>query len=739
MNNDVLWRIIPVLSVCIVIVYSNGFASEVTTCPSIVAVRAERVSVDGVLDEQCWKLAQPVTDFVQWDPCAGAEPSNATEARAAFDDYHLFLGFRCHMPRGHRPVISIKGQDKELWLDDMVEVYLDPYGDGKTVYYFAANPIGSRLDGMSTGEGGEISDEWDGAWHYAAAVDDSGWTAEFSIPFEILPIGSDAPSLAVDFQRVDKAAPSGSEEVHWPNASGRRFQGSQFARIEGISGVLLGRRVELTPYATSTNLPERAEERWQNEVGIDLLTDITPSIALNLTINPDFGDIEADADHFVLAPGDEMFYPEKRRFFMEGRTLFTSPMNIFYSRRLGKVLSDGSEVGILGGAKIAGKVGQLHVGLLDVWTEGRRDTLTGMYEPETNYFVGRVISEHFERGSIGFLGTFHRQVDAESTTTNLTHIASCDGHLSLSETSMIRWLVAYGTNPDASIRGSTTYLSVGREVSRGLCYDLTFRNRDEEFVPLAGLAQRAGDYGITLWTEYRVEPNRLSVRNASFMNFLRIWNNSRGRSEEQCKPECWVRLRKEIEFSIQPYTWWRRVYDFDRHYDFRMVWHSLWVGLNTSSWTGAEAYLETGEEFGYLTRFGSFTAKANPIDVLAVQLELQNKILQAKSNPSPEEVSFSKYMYGPYQSRTEWINAVRIRWQPTPDLFVKSYYQFGDVYQDAFFRLKGLWEPGETDLNFLFGWTFRPSSVLYMGYNDDHRGKMWLAKVGYMIPLRAWI
>lgn len=397
------------------------------------AVRCPKgeIRVDGILNERVWGLASIASDFVQRDPDEGKPATEKTTVQVAYDDHAIYVAVRAYdsEPDKIKGILTRRDQDSP---SDWIWVAVDSYGDKRTAFEFGVNPAGVKQDACWSDD--ENRDEnWDAVWEVGISKDGQGWTAEFCIPFSQLRF----PNRRVHrwgFQ-VTRFISRKNELDFWaPMPKETAGVVSRFGRLEGIEDIPTPKRLQLLPYIVSSgNLfpkevdnPFRSGPFYRGSLGGDLKYGLTSNLTLDLTINPDFGQVEADPSEFNLT-AYETYFEEKRPFFMEGRNILNYPIdpgeselakeNLFYSRRIGRAphhypeVSDSGFVDqpqwtrILGAVKITGKTASgWSIGVLEALTreekakveEGGREFRV-VVEPLTNYFVAR-IQKDFRKG-----------------------------------------------------------------------------------------------------------------------------------------------------------------------------------------------------------------------------------------------------------------------------------------------------------------------------------------------------
>jgi hypothetical protein len=420
---------LAVVALCAAPAAAQSGAHSSGTTPRLQAVeRTVPIVLDGRLDEAVWQTPQPATGFIQFEPNEGQPATQRTEIRLAYDAEALYIGARMFDTEGARGVRTRLARRDQGTEADNVEIVFDTYHDhtGRTV--FNINPSGVKFD---AGQASAYSDpSWDPVWTAETRIDSLGWTAEMRIPFSQLRFPRD--SVQTWGMQVWRYVQRLNETSMW-SPWGKRESGgpTRFGHVEGLRAPRNRGRMELLPYVlsraayvspTQPGSPFQTGDDYDMRVGADLKYQLSSTLTLDATINPDFGQVEVDPASVNLS-AFETFYDEKRPFFVEGSGLFgfgdfsciicsnVSSMSLFYSRRIGRTPQGPVTLGgaefvhrpenstILGAAKVTGRTaGGLQIGLLDAVTRSERalvqDTLGGRLteevEPASNYFVGRV-------------------------------------------------------------------------------------------------------------------------------------------------------------------------------------------------------------------------------------------------------------------------------------------------------------------------------------------------------------
>ncbi len=380
---------------------------------NITATRAAQPPViDGRDDDPVWRDARPITEFQEWRPTEGGPPKLPTEAKIAYDAANLYVFVRAFDPHPDS-IITVLARRDYFTPSDMIWLFVDSYHDRRTGFEFGVNPSGVKLDAQIYNDGNEDF-AWDAVWDVATRVDSLGWTAEFRIPLSQLPYGR-GRSHTFGFT-VDRDLYRYAQRVSWPlfrqSVAGLV---SQFGEVDGLDGLEAPRRLEAAPYFVTKNVSQISNNtlgRGQDlTVGADLKYRVASNLKLDATINPDFGQVEADPGVLNLS-AFETFFREQRPFFVQGAGQFQWNVNctavndcgtgegLVYSRRIGRapelagVYSDTTSPAfttILGAGKLTGRLpGGLTIGALDAVTSHETGAGGVTIEPTTNYGVLRL-------------------------------------------------------------------------------------------------------------------------------------------------------------------------------------------------------------------------------------------------------------------------------------------------------------------------------------------------------------
>ncbi len=385
--------------------------------------------IDGVLDDEVWQTAPIATDFVQKDPAEGQPATERTTIQITYDEEALYVAARCYDREPDKIAAPLVRRD-QYFETDRVSVNLDPHHDHQTGYFFSISPSGCLIDGILYNDTSEDI-TWDGVWEGKASRDDQGWSAEYKIPYHVLRFSyKERYTWGINVLRFINRKAERDDWVMTPQ--GTNGWVSRFGHLEGIEGIRPSKPLEIFPFVLGRSSFESGSQDFLSSAGVDLRYGLASNLSLNATVNPDFGQVEADPAVLNLSVF-ETFYEERRPFFVESNTLFSapqpdivginSPAQLFYSRRIGRQPDrfsppDNSETihqpeatTILGAGKFSGKTAaRTSFGFLDAVTASEyaliEDEETGArqrhrLEPLTNSLIGRVQQDLGTNSSVG--------------------------------------------------------------------------------------------------------------------------------------------------------------------------------------------------------------------------------------------------------------------------------------------------------------------------------------------------
>ena len=388
------------------------------------------VVIDGNLSAGEWTEQNGATDFFQYFPTDTSKANYDTEIYFQYDENNLYVGIRCYS-QGNDYVLNSLKRDYRAWGNDNLTLVFDTFKDGTNAFVFGITPYGVRREALISGGGNQredFSSSWDNKWIGESKMHDGYWTAELSIPFKSIRFDQDTKVWGFNSYRFDLQSNERSTWVQIPQ--------NQMIMNLGFTGDLIWkgelpepkRNISLIPYITGTAnkvVEDGTITRDQfGGFGGDAKIGLGSGLNLDLTINPDFSQVEVD-EQVTDLNRFEIFFPERRQFFLENADLFGGfgfgVLNPFFSRRIGvaKDTIDGASYSnpILFGARLSGKLNEdTRLGLLTIQTAANEEY--GL--PSYNYSVATVQKKVFERSNIGFIMVnkehFENDIDADHYT-----------------------------------------------------------------------------------------------------------------------------------------------------------------------------------------------------------------------------------------------------------------------------------------------------------------------------------
>ncbi len=381
--------------------HPEGMGQHVVEAHRIVG---EPPKIDGILDDAVWQQAEPRSGFIQLEPARGSLATDDTEFRIAYDVHNLYVAFRCYDAEPDK-IVNRMTRRGDLYASDVISFFIDPHHDHRTGYKFATNPAGVQSDNYRY-EDTQRDSNWKGIWWVESSINEHGWSAEFKIPFANFRFTNKPTQIwGFDIERVNRRK---SEVTVWKQLTqaGVVTRMSDLGHIVGIQDIKTGKNFEISPYLLGggTNTTD-ADLASQFGTGLDVQYSLTSALKANVTVNPDFAQVEADQLEINLTRFPTRF-PEKRPFFVEGNSFFETPYDLMFSRRIG------SRGNILWGSKLTGKVGDYSIGVLGNQTGEFRFSESTPSEKEDAWFSAiRVKRDILKRSNLGILLVNKEQPD----------------------------------------------------------------------------------------------------------------------------------------------------------------------------------------------------------------------------------------------------------------------------------------------------------------------------------------
>ena len=458
------------------------------------------------------KLAK-VDQLTQRVPTDGAPASQRTEIYLGYDDKNLYAIFVCFDSEPQKVRARLSRRD-DVFDDDTIEIMLDTFLDHRRAYAFIANPLGVQADALWT-EGSDFDPSFDTVWNSAGKVTDRGFVVLIAIPFRSLRFSSSDPQTWGIL--LNREIPRNSEDTFWPPYSSR-IQGrlNQEGTATGLEKISPGRNLQLIPYGIfrsfkelnlqDPNLPGYSQRAAFGQLGLDAKVVLKDKFVLDMTANPDFSQIESDQPQVTVNQRFEVFFPEKRPFFLENSNYFQTPIQLLFTRRI---------VDPKWGVRLTGKDGPWAVGMLVADTASPSERVTPdnpLFGKHALFAVGRVSRDIGSQSSIGVLyadrevnGFFNRVGSIDGRFKLNSHwVASAQGAISATINPSDLILNQFGTT-GAYQAGSAAEVILQRD-GRKLNYFLDYTDRSPNFRTLTGFDPQPDIHNLYQRVQYSFRP-----------------------------------------------------------------------------------------------------------------------------------------------------------------------------------------------------------------------------------------
>ena len=393
-------------------------------------IQGQAPTIDGAIDDPAWQAANWGGDFIQYEPYEGEAPTQQTKFKILYDSKNLYVAFRCYDDEPEKIVKRLSRRDG--FEGDWMELNIDSYHDKRTAFSFNISATGVKGDEFISNDGQNWDANWDPIWYAKSKIDEEGWTAEMRIPLSQLRFANKEEHVwGIQVMRRDFRQ---EERSIWQYISrNESIWVSGFGELHGLVGIKPQKQLELQPYVvgqvetfeSEAGNPYATGTDKSINLGLDGKIGVTSDMTINFTINPDFGQVEADPSALAL-DGYQIFFEERRPFFIEGRNIFDFRITpseaggpfgrdiLFYSRRIGGAPHGHPDIGvneymnlpenttILGAVKFSGKTKKgLSIGIMESVTQKEfakihdgKEERKEIVEPLTNYFVGRLQKDY---------------------------------------------------------------------------------------------------------------------------------------------------------------------------------------------------------------------------------------------------------------------------------------------------------------------------------------------------------
>jgi hypothetical protein len=658
--------------------------------------------IDGKLENPLWEKGIIIDKFTQYEPVEGSEPTEKTVAYIGYDSKNLYIAVRAFDsdPKAIRACLTNRDN---VFGDDVITVYLDTFNDKKRAFVFQVNPCGVQQDGIYTenrrrgrGRGGGgffgFDRNFDTFFTTEANIDDEGYTVEMAIPFKSLRFPN-TPNQVWGLQ-IMRNIQRKNEEIYWRPRS-RDVNGFliQAGTLEVQGQIEKGKNFEVMPVLTGL---KAMGSKVDTDPGINLKYGITSDLTADVTINPDFSQIEADMPQIDVNQRYELYYPEKRPFFLEGKDFFDTPFELVYTRNI---------VNPLWGTKLTGKVGKLTMGFMSAYDETPTE-IDNIWEDEpdlTGYRglvnVFRLKQDLYSESHIGFILTDKEMGSSwKNLTNNYNRVAGFDGHFKFGNYYQASFqIVGSQTKKKKKKTGFVPAMSFNfSRRARHLTFSLEYNQIPEDFSAALGFFRRKDIRSFRSRVGYAFLPmNDYIVDIRPSLEYRRVYDFNDTLTDEEVQLGFFLTGWRN-SFIYGGYTVeMERYEDIDFHKkSFRARLNSdpfSWVsgGINFS--IGDSIYYEENPYLGYKTSIG-FNLTLKPLTNLRALYEFRNdNFYEKKGGPRVYTVT---------------IISQRISYQISRHLSIRLITDYNDYYKDIYTSL-------------LFSYELRPGTVFYFGIDDN--------------------
>jgi hypothetical protein len=676
---------------------------------------SEKIELDGILDENSWQNADVYAkDFYQYFPTDSLLANQQTIIKMAFDNENLYIGIECYT-LGDEFVVPTLRRDYRAGGNDNITLLIDPFNDGINAFMFGTNPAGVQREGLISNGGADngFSTSWDNKWKNKTKVYDDKYVSEIAIPFSTLRFNKSSKIWKFNAYRFDMQSNERSTWINIPR--------NQLIYSLGYMGNLnfseeiqaTGSKFSFIPYAITSfshNVEENEDKQYSYNFGGDAKIAVTSGMNLDLTINPDFSQVEVDRQVTNLSRF-EISFPERRQFFLENADLFSSfgsnAINPFFSRRIGIVQDTTTEENIqntiYGGLRLSGKLNKnWRLGILSMQT--KKEDSAG--QPDLNYSVATIQRKIGDRSNLGLIFVNRQSVNgnANDAIDKFNRVIGIDYNL------------ATGSNLWAGktfIHKSFSVNNLENSFAHG--FKLDYNKRDylitwgheyvgEGYDAQVGFVRRTNYYRVSPEFKFFFYPTKGLINRSNIkLELEQIWMPENGRTDQE------IELGLNFEFTNNS----RTSFDFRRQYiylfdEFDPTGTDSKPLPENTDYTyynfQANYSSDNSKKFSYRIRpfvgqyfngwrygsSGSVNYRVEPYGSLSI-----NYNLNLFDMPYLEEVK-STVLVGP-----------RFDFTFTKQIFLTAFFQYNSQNQN-------------TNINTRFQWRFAPASDFFLVYADNY-------------------
>ncbi len=682
---------------------AQGSAGLPSTGGTIQIPRVEQPpSIEDYLDGAPRAEEAAVTSFYQREPGDGAPVSQPTEAYLSYDDKNLYVIFVAHDdPSQVRATLTKR---EGFGNDDFVGLILDSFHDRRRAYLFITNPLGVQLDGVSV-DGQHDDYSYDTVWSSKGRLTPFGYVVWIAIPFRSIRFANrPEQEWGIALARVIRR---NNETSFWPYMTRRiSGMGQQLAMATGVRDVSPGRNIQLIPYAAGAGARflDRTRPAYATDTdlrgGVDGKMVLKDAFTLDLTFNPDFSQVESDEPQVTINQRFEVFFPEKRPFFIENAQFFQTPFNLFFSRRIAD-----PQVG----ARLTGKKAGWAVAALaiDDRAPGQRlDPSHAAYEDRTGIGVLRVQRELPRQSNVGFIATTRSFGGSES------RVFGVDGRYKMSDTVVLTGQAVASENrpmEGASLDGSAFSLELDRS-GRTWGAFVSYEDVSRDFRTPLGFVRRTDlrqVHPFARYTYFRENSPLVSIRNE--LSGRALWDHSGVLQDWEVGPEIEFEFKGPTELSFE----YSEVMERFEGTEFRKS------GTGLRAETGWLKWLELGAEVGRSDDIVYEPAAGlAPYLAKSTGAELSLTLKPIAPLRIDQAYLFTRLSTGGAHVVDNHILRTRASYQFTRELSLRAIVDYSAVLPDE--TLIALGREKRFTSDFLVTYLVNPWTALYIGYTDGY-------------------
>ncbi len=666
------------------------------------------IKIDGIPDDATWKDAQVAKDFFTVLPMDTSFAKVRSEVRLAYDEHNIYMVAECFEAVAGPNYVESLRNDWSFTKNDNFLILIDPFDDQTSGFAFGTNSSGAQWDGMIFA-GTTVDLNWDNKWTSAVKKHSDRWTIELSIPFKSIRYKKDITRWGLNFVRLDLKT---SEKSTWAPVP-RQFATASLA----FSGMLVwdqpppavGANVSLIPYALGgviKNHENNLPSAYRKAIGMDAKVALTSALNLDLTVNPDFSQVEVDKQITNL-DRYELFFPEKRQFFLENADLFANfgyaTIRPFFSRRIGL------GVPIRFGARLSGKLNKdWRIGAMNMQTGGVNNT--GL--PAQNFTVASVQRRVFARSNIAFIFinkesvNYHPSLDSSkpvyspyNRTLGFEYNLASQNNKWTGKAMYLKSFTPGKTGGDFVQAGHLKY--AGRKTLLYWQHEYVGKNYNAE----VGYVPRQGYLKLNPQVGYNFFPGRGPVlSHGPVLNYIAFFNTSLHKTDDQASLNYLFTFRTQSTFTIfasSDYVQLLRPFDPTNFTKDTLASGSehRWKAWGTTFVSKPQSVFT----YGFSTLYGGYYDKGTRLNVTSdLGYRFQPYVSLALST------SYNKInLPQPWGNRAFWLVGPRIDVTMTNKLFFTTFLQYNN-------------QQNNINLNTRFQWRYKPASDLFFVYTDNY-------------------